>query len=159
MKKIMTLTSLSLFLLFTNSGNLYSQQISDSNESLNGDSTKKIQIASKPFLDFGDAYKNGIFNFEEFKKLDSLKVSMAHSDKNASNSFQVMSYKFMFLGKNTGGPKFIVMGSSSLKVLKSYLEILEEGDLLQFSDVQVKNSRGEIVQIDNFSAKISGLKK
>ena len=159
MNKIFSLILCCLFIHSAKSEILFSQKFLHLYEIQNDNFNSKDTSGPRLYFDFGDAYDNGLLNLEDFKKLDSLKVIIGISDNPQPNKYRVLSYKFTYIGKGTNGPKIAIISSSNLKHIRSLLDILQDGDFIQFADIQVKDASGREVSIDNFGAKITVPKK
>lgn len=129
-------------------------------ENVNGNSIDygskwfKVRQVPRPILDLGDAHKSGgSCDLAELKKLKQLNVKLENFTRTDLN-FKVISYKFLALGRKTGGPKFANSMSSSLEPIKSLLDQLTIGDIIQFSDIRVVGPSQQILLLDNFSSTI-----
>lgn len=116
----------------------------------------KVSFVPKPILDFGNAYMQfGAMDLNQLKKLKNLKVKLENLVR-TDISYKVVSYKFMAVGRKTGGPKFAMSIGESLDPIKSILNVLVPGDIIQFSDIKVVGPGNQVLFIENFSTAMDG---
>ncbi len=128
----------------------------DGNIIIRGISNYKVSYVPKPVVDFGRAITHdGSINLAQLKNLKSLKVKLENFCR-TDISYKVLSYKFMILGRKTGGLKMQNIIGSSLDPIKSLLSLLGPGDLIYFSEIKVLGRGNLVLFIDNFSSRVDG---
>ena len=123
---------------------------------IRGISNYKVRYVPKPILDLGNALtQSGAIDLAQLKKLKSLNVKFENFSR-TDISYKVVSYKFTASVKKTGGMNFAESKNNSLNPIKSIVNILGSGDIIQFSEIKVVGPSGTTVTLDNFSSEIDG---
>jgi hypothetical protein len=110
-----------------------------------------VKNVPRPVLYLGRALNfDSTINLTELKKIRELIVELPNFTRTDLN-YKVVSYKFLVVGMNTGGPKIVTVNSASLESIRSILDMLVVGDFIQFSDITIVGSAEEMMLRDNFS--------
>ena len=116
-----------------------------------------VKNVPRPVLYLGRALNyDSTINLIELKKLRYLSVELPNFTRTDLN-YKLVSYKFLVIGINTGGPKIVTVNSASLESIQSILDMLVPGDFIQFSDIIIVGPAQEMMLRDNFSGIIGSL--
>jgi gliding motility-associated protein GldM len=114
----------------------------------------KVRTVPKPRFKLGLLEFNGSIAVEALK-LQNFASAVLDNFVYDGVSFKVVSYKFTASVKRTGGLKFAESKSNSLNPIKSIVNILGSGDIIQFSEIKAVGPDGATITLDNASASIN----
>ena len=94
-------------------------------------------------LDIHQASAKNYCDLAALKNSEFLKVEYNNNWLD-DDFFKIINYRFTCIGKRTNGPNVISFAGDSLAPIQSLINMLGDGDLIQFDQIKVKGANGSV---------------